>query len=518
MPEPTRAARSASRGATIRAVLLVLTGSIGVQISSAFAYGLFDEVGVLGTSGLRLSIAAILLVIIFRPSLRGRSRSAWAGILLYGIAMAAMNILLYLAIDRVPIGVATTIDFLGPCVVALMASRRLREAALALLAFAGVALIAGLGGPFDGLGLMFAALGGAGFGLYTLLAARIGKNDGGLRDMTLSVVIAAILTLPLGVPAIPDVNAEGWVVLVASALLGVALAFVVDTMAGRLTSARVIGVLFAFDPVVGTVVGALWLGQGLTAAALLGIVLVVLAGGGIVWSAGRRRLDAVAEPGAHGATETFEVERKYDVSDRASLPAPAEFRRLGLVLDPAVRHELEGRYFDTAEGALAARRFAMRRRTGGKDAGWHLKERGEDGVRELQWPLSDEPPRGLIEEIERRLGRDFVGLEVIPVATLRTVRTTIAVRDASGDAVVELADDLVDATNRLAGARREWREWEAELAEGADPALLDAIEPLLVAAGARRVLGTSKIQRTMALRAPEPPTVDEHYRLGEEPG
>ncbi|WP_232755874.1 DMT family transporter [Leucobacter sp. PH1c] len=290
-----------ARSATIRAMLLVLVGSLGMQFSAVIAVGLFPVFGVLGTSALRMVVAAVLLLIIFRPRLRGRTRREWSGIVLYGVAMAAMNAFLYLAFDRLPLGIATTIDFLGPCLVALAASRRLREGMLAVVALIGVGLIAGFGGELDPLGLFFAALAGAAFGLYTLLAARVGQSDGGLPSVALSVTVAAVLTLPFSAPAMPLVRVEHLLPLFASAVLGTALAFTVDTIAGRLTSARVLGVFFAFDPVVGTILGALLLDQLLTPVALGGILLVVAAGAGIVWlsgghgpaaeSAGERRVD-----------------------------------------------------------------------------------------------------------------------------------------------------------------------------------------------------------------------------------
>ncbi|CAG7616950.1 hypothetical protein LEUCIP111803_02045 [Leucobacter soli] len=501
-------------------MVLVLIGSIGVQISSALAYGLFDTVGAIGTSSARMTIAAVLVLLIFRPRLRGRSRGEWAGIVLYGVAMAASNILLYLAIDRIPLGIATTLDFLGPCVVALALSRRLREGLLALLAFAGVVLIAGLGGPVDALGLVFGAGAGAAFALYTVLAAHIGKSEGGMQSMALSVAVAAILTLPFAAPAMPRMEPAHWLPLVLSALLGTALAFTVDTLAGRFASARVIGVLFAFDPMIGTLVGALWLGQSLTLPALAGIVLVVVAGAGIVWSAGRRRAGdseaaGSADPAREEAdvasgesvaavtsavaspVESLEIERKYEVEDGAALPAAEDFAALGLRLAEPEHHRLEARYFDTPDGALAAQRVAVRMRAGGKDEGWHLKEKGAEGARELLWPPAEEMPQGLRAELERRIGADGARrLDVI--GRLRTERTTVRVTAVDGVEVIELADDRVDATNELTGRRQQWREWEAELIPGADEGLLDRIEPLLIAAGAARVRGTSKIQRTMS--------------------
>lgn len=283
------AAASAARGATLRAVLLVLVGAIAVQGSAALMLGLFGRIGVLPSSALRLLLAAAFLCLLFRPRVRGRPPREWAAIALYGAAMAAMSQFFFLSIDRIPLGIATTIDFLGPCLVALGASRGVREGLLAVVAFLGVALIAGFGGPLDPLGIVFAAAAGVCFGAYTVLAARIGKSASGLSSVALSVAVAAVLTLPFSLPAIPRVDARSWGILALAALLGTALAFLLDSAAARLTSARVIGVLFAFDPVVGTLVGMIWLAQPLSLPAALGVLLVVSAGAGIVWLAGSGR-------------------------------------------------------------------------------------------------------------------------------------------------------------------------------------------------------------------------------------
>lgn len=274
------------RSAAVSAVVLVCIGSLAVQLSAVLAYGLFDSMGAASTSSIRLLIAAAILLVVFRPGLRGRTGTEWLQIVLYGVAMAAIVMLLYFAIERIPLGVAMTINFLGACAVALFTSRRLREVLLAFAALAGVGLIAGLGGPLDPLGLLFAVGSAASLALYTLLAARVGQSNGGIRGVALSLTVAAILTLPISAPVIPEVGLHQWGLLLLSAALAPALAFTVDTVAGKLTSARVIGVLFAFDPVMGTLVGALLLGQLLTLPTLAGIALVVAAGVGIVWFAG----------------------------------------------------------------------------------------------------------------------------------------------------------------------------------------------------------------------------------------
>lgn len=199
---------------------------------------------------------------------------------------------------------------------------------------------------------------------------------------------------------------------------------------------------------------------------------------------------------ANGAIESFEIERKYEVGDGAALPAAAVFASIGLRLAPTERHELQARYFDTPDGALATQRLALRNRVGGKDEGWHLKAKGDDGARELLWPPSDNMPQGLHHEVQQCIGVEHF-TRILTIATLHTERHTALLLDEHNVAVIELADDRVAATNELTGRKQQWREWEAELMPGADPTLLDNVEPLLIAAGAARVQGTSKIQRTM---------------------
>ena len=121
----------------------------------------------------------------------------------------------------------------------------------------------------------------------------------------------------------------------------------------------------------------------------------------------------------NGAIESFEIERKYEVSDDAQLPDAVGFAALGLQPGAPETHELRASYFDTPSGELASRRLALRNRHGGKDAGWHLKAKGDDGARELLWPQSDELPVGLRAEVEDRLGSGSID-RLGAIATLRT--------------------------------------------------------------------------------------------------
>lgn len=282
--------RGVQRRGVLRAGALVCAGSAGVQFSAVLASGLFASLGVLQVSALRLLIAAVVLLLVFRPRLRGRSGRAWGAVVGYGVAMAAMNACLYSAIERIPLGIATTLDFLGPCVVALFSSRRFREALCALAAFCGVLLISwGPAGGIDVVGYALALAAAGFFGLYTAMAAVVGKAASGLGDLALSVAVAAVLTLPFSIPALPGVDLSAWSLLAASALLGVVFAFTMDTLAGRVADARVVGTWFAADPVLGSLFGWILLGQVLGPVTIAGIVLVVAAGAALVWVAGRHR-------------------------------------------------------------------------------------------------------------------------------------------------------------------------------------------------------------------------------------
>ncbi|MFJ3841503.1 EamA family transporter [Streptomyces sp. NPDC090054] len=281
------------RGAR-QALGLILIGSTGIQLSSAFAAGLFDSLGPLSVSSLRMAIAAVILCLLFRPSLRGRSRSQWTSITVYGLAMAAMNLCLYSAIDRIPLGVAVTLEFLGPCAVAFLASRKIREGLCALAAFAGVLLISGPGGHFSAVGYAFGLGAAAFFALYTVFAEKVGKDDTGLSGLALSVAVAAVVSAPFGVGSVGEVSGRQWMVLAVAAAVGVAIPYAVDTIAARVSSARVVGTLFSVDPVVGSLVGLFVLREHIGGLAVAGILVVAAAGAAVVW---------VSEPTAESLPE-----------------------------------------------------------------------------------------------------------------------------------------------------------------------------------------------------------------------
>lgn len=258
---------------------LVILASLGVQLSAVLVHGLFERLGPVGVSGLRFAVAAAIALAIVRPRVRGRGLAQWATIALFGASIASMNAFLYLALERLPLGIALTLEFLGPFAVAVAGVRRPRAALFPVLGFIGVVLIVRPAGELDALGVVLGLVAAASLAFYTVLAERVGRVTRGFDGLALALAVAAVLTAPFGASAIPAIEAWDLPILVASAALGVVVAFAADFVAVRLSSARTVAVLLSFDPVLAAILGALVLGQVLDVLTVGGIVLVAVAGG-----------------------------------------------------------------------------------------------------------------------------------------------------------------------------------------------------------------------------------------------
>ena len=194
-----------------------------------------------------------------------------------------------------------------------------------------------------------------------------------------------------------------------------------------------------------------------------------------------------------------EIERKYE-SDDSGLPDLTGVAGIDAVVDKGVAH-LDATYYDTSDERLAASAITLRRRTGGSDAGWHLKFPVAPDVRdEIQAPLSDTVPRSLAGLVRSRV-RDA---ELLPVVRLRSDRDVRDLVDAGGRLLAEVSVDAVRA-ERLTGdgGSAQWTELEVELAEGGDPAFLDKVDKRLRKAGVRPSASASKLARALAETAPK---------------
>ncbi|WP_328944669.1 CYTH and CHAD domain-containing protein [Streptomyces sp. NBC_00250] len=195
-----------------------------------------------------------------------------------------------------------------------------------------------------------------------------------------------------------------------------------------------------------------------------------------------------------------EIERKYEATPRTGLPDLTRAAGVASVTDEGVT-ELDAVYYDTPGLRLAADALTLRRRTGGEDAGWHLKFPVASGIRdEIRAPLSDTLPRSLAGLLRSRV-RDG---EVVPVVRLRSSRDVRHLRDGDGTLLAELSVDTVHAEGLTSGGEAAWTEIEVELADDTDPAILDAVEKRLRKAGIRPSDSPSKLSRALAETGVEP--------------
>jgi inner membrane transporter RhtA len=268
-------------------VALVLGGVFSVQLGAAIATTLFDEVGPTGTVFLRVAISALLLCVIWRPRISGHSPAALRAVALFGLCLAAMNLSFYEALDRIPLGIAVTLEFVGPLGVAIAASHRRLDLLWVVLAAAGIVLLSpGLGGSVDALGALFALIAGAFWAAYIVLAARVGQEFEGGTGLALALSIGTIPLIPIGIAGGGGELASGGVLAAALgvAVLSSAVPYSLELEALRRLAVGTFGVLMSLEPAVAALVGFVLLGQDLSAGELLGISLVVAASAGALGS------------------------------------------------------------------------------------------------------------------------------------------------------------------------------------------------------------------------------------------
>jgi inner membrane transporter RhtA len=271
------------------AVGLVLAAAGSLQVGAAFAVTLFDELGPGGAAFLRLAFAALVLWAIWRPRVPSHPRDLRiAGA--FGVALGLMNWSIYESMDRIPLGVAVTIEFTGPLLVAVIGSRRPLDVVWVLLAAAGIVLLADPGGgSIDGLGVLFAFTAAACWMAYIYLSKRAGAAFPGGTGLALAMAIGALIVLPAGIVqgdgalAEPDLLGAAFVVALASSVLPYSL----ELEALRRIPEAVFGVLMSLQPAVAALAGFVVLGQELGAAELIAIAMVVAASAGAAWLSGR---------------------------------------------------------------------------------------------------------------------------------------------------------------------------------------------------------------------------------------
>ena len=287
---PARDAGAAVSGRPA-AVAMVLAAAGSLQVGAAFAVTLFDDLGPGGAAFLRLLLAAVVLLALWRPRVRGHSMADLRIAAAFGVALGLMNWSIYEAMDRIPLGVAVTIEFWGPLAVAVVGSRRALDLLWVALAALGIVLLASPGGGgIDAGGVALALLAGGCWAAYIGLSARTGQAFPGGTGLAIAMAVGAVVVLPAGIAqggaalVHPGLLASALVVALASSVLPYSL----ELEALRRLPGAVFGVLMSLEPAVAALAGLAVLGQSLVPREWAAIALVVTASAGAAALGGRR--------------------------------------------------------------------------------------------------------------------------------------------------------------------------------------------------------------------------------------
>jgi inner membrane transporter RhtA len=278
-------APAASAGLLSRAPspALVLGGIASVQFGSAIAATLFRQIGPGGVVLLRLVTASVVLGVIARPSVRGRSRRQLLLAVVFGLVLAGMNLSFYQAIHKIPLGVGVTIEFVGPLSVAVAGSRRRLDLVWVGLAALGiVSLMHGDAHSLSALGVALALLAGILWAAYILLNARLGRAFSDTSGLALAMSVAAVAGLPAGLieGGTHLLHPHALLLGTAVGILSSAIPYSFELEALRRIATNVFGVLMSLEPAMAAIAGFLILGQGLGAREVAGIGLVIAASTG----------------------------------------------------------------------------------------------------------------------------------------------------------------------------------------------------------------------------------------------
>jgi len=279
MPEPGSLSRPSGMS-SVPAPLYALGAIASVQIGATFARQLFTFIGPSGAVFLRVALGALILLAIGRPGRPRLAGAQWRSVIIFGLVIAGMNLCFYQAIARIPLGIAVTIEFLGPLGVAIAGSRKPLDFAWAALAAAGVAILSFKGGgTVSGVGLAFALAAAVGWACYILLSQRVGRIVPGPSGLAFALGIAGLALLPFGVASAGARLLEPHNLLAGAlvAILSSAIPFSLEFAALRRLSSQVFGVLMSLEPGMGAAAGFFFLSQRLSLLDLVAIALVVVA-------------------------------------------------------------------------------------------------------------------------------------------------------------------------------------------------------------------------------------------------
>lgn len=285
---------------------LAVTAMLLIQASNALSVTVIEQVGPAGTAWLRLCFGAVLLWAIVRPRIRSIRRADIPVLLVLGLVTGFMTTFFLAALERIPLGTAVAIEFLGPLTVAAIASTRRSALVWPPLALVGVVLLTEPWlGEIDPIGVGFALAAGACWGLYNVFTRLVGDRFSGISGLSLTIPIGAVLTTAVGLPQVVGGNPAWWVLLLAAgiALITPVISFGLEMLALRRMTHTAFGTLLAIEPAFGVIIGLLVLAQSPTIMQIVGVAIVVLAGAA-AQRGGARALLPTSDPASPTAQET----------------------------------------------------------------------------------------------------------------------------------------------------------------------------------------------------------------------
>ena len=277
------------KGPVITAPLYALGSIASVQVGATVARHLFDFLGPEGTVFVRVGFGALILLAVARPRRLSTVSRHWRSVVLFGLIIAAMNLCFYESIARLPLGIAVTIEFIGPLGVAIAGSRKALDFGWAAMAAAGVVMLSLTGGSVTALGIIFALGAAAGWASYILINQQVGRLVPGPDGLAFALLIGGFALAPVGVVGAGGhlLNLRNLGVGLVVAILSTAIPFSLEFAALRRLPSQVFGILMSLEPAVGAAAGFLFLSQHLSLRDLLAILLVMVASAGATVTAAR---------------------------------------------------------------------------------------------------------------------------------------------------------------------------------------------------------------------------------------
>ena len=271
------------KGLEIPAIPAVLLSIISFQCGAALAKGIFPVLGAVATASLRIVLSAVILVIFNRPKFRNMTAAQWKAVALYGLTLGAMNIIFYMAIARIPLGLGVALEFIGPLALALTGSKRPLDFLWVVLAAAGIILIEPWGSnSVDIVGVVLALVAGALWAAYILIGGHISKIMDGTKAVTIGMIFASALVLPIVIAdghlmhLRPSMFASG----LALALLSSAIPFTLEMKALGKIPAKTFSILMSLEPAMAALSGLVFLHEYLSFYEWLAIILIIVASAG----------------------------------------------------------------------------------------------------------------------------------------------------------------------------------------------------------------------------------------------